>query len=156
MARARRRRSILGASLVMLALCLFVASDLTLKRVECSSDRWSKEGKRTGNKQEQQEVDFGQQDTFRTTWSSCNITGPCIRCSEEEEVKDPTSCRKTKHRHEITCLDGDKGGEARETFIMFESCKVDTPFSLGYFIGVMFMILAFSSPVVLLRKRRVR
>ena len=75
MARARRRRSILGASLVLLALCLLVASDLTLKRVECSSDRWSKEGKRTGNKQEQQEVDFGQQDTFRTTVKKLQIKG---------------------------------------------------------------------------------
>ena len=96
------------------------------------------------------------------TWSSCNVTGPCVRCSKEEEQKDPTSCRKTKYRHEITCIDpGEAGPEedsprtARETFVMFESCKVaNKPLSIGWFIGIMAMILTCSSPVVAVRKRR--
>ena len=92
---------------------------------------------------------------------SNTIKGPCIRCSKEEEEKDPTSCRKTKYRHEITCIDpGPDGGDSssvRETFVMFEACKVHasrTPLSLVFFIGMMFLILVCSSPVVAIRKRR--
>ena len=100
----------------------------------------------------------GKEETFQTpaTWSSCNVTGPCLRCSKEEMVKDRTSCGKTRHRVEITCLDSDEaetGERPRETFVMYESCKVDEPLAIGYFMGIMVMILAFTSPVVVIRRR---
>ena len=75
-------------------------------------------------------------------------------------LNDSTSCKKTRHRVQITCVDPGEDSEAqgvpRETFVMYESCKIDVPLALGYFVGIMFAILAFSSPVVVIRRRRLR
>ena len=112
-----------------------------------------------GEVQAQQENPVvGKEETFETpaTWSSCNVTGPCLRCSKEEMVEDHASCGKTRHRVEITCLDSDEaetGDRPRETFVMYESCKVDEPLAIGYFMGIMVIILAFTSPVMVIRRR---
>ena len=112
-----------------------------------------------GEVQAQQENPVvGKEETFETpaTWSSCNVTGPCLRCSKEEMVKDHASCGKTRHRVEITCLDSDEaetGDRPRETFVMYKSCKVDEPLAIGYFMGIMVIILAFTSPVMVIRRR---
>ncbi|QDZ21901.1 hypothetical protein HOP50_06g44430 [Chloropicon primus] len=94
------------------------------------------------------------------SWSTCNVTGKCIKCTREEMIKDPTSCKATRHRRQITCIDPGKEGEGRvtprETFTMYESCKVDRPLGLGSFMGIMLAILIFSSPMVVIRRRRAR
>ena len=156
-----RRKAVVGLALLLVLVVL------TVGFVDgADHDRRRKFGRRKrdaksedGEVQAQQENPVvGKEETFETpaTWSSCNVTGPCLRCSKEEMVKDHTSCGKTRHRVEITCLDSDEaetGDRPRETFVMYESCKVNEPLAIGYFMGIMVMILAFTSPVVVIRRR---
>ena len=75
-------------------------------------------------------------------------------------LKDQASCKKTKYHVQITCVDPGENPTDREaprqTFIMHESCTVATSLGLGYFMVIMLLILAFSSPLVVVRRRRAR
>ena len=112
-----RRKAVVGLALLLVLVVL------TVGFVDgADHDRRRKFGRRKrdaksedGEVQAQQENPVvGKEETFETpaTWSSCNVTGPCLRCSKEEMVKDHASCGKTRHRVEITCLDSDEAETA--------------------------------------------
>ena len=88
--------------------------------------------------------------------------GPCVQCSLEDYEQDENGCKLTGHHRPIVCFNTDEenGGDGENsTFTSHESCRegeVDfgTGMGMGYFEGMMFLVLAISAPVVVVRRNR--
>ena len=103
-----------------------------------------------------EEAPVDEVDDQSAQWTSCNVTGPCVTCSEEDLIKDAASCKETGHRVEVTCYGGDRDEDRLITYRECGERLRSRALGLGYFEGIMLLVLTVSAPVVLIRRRRLR
>ena len=99
----------------------------------------------------------------------CNVTSECVKCAREDLQTDDVkaACSVNGYRRQITCSKvpagrGAEGGESvRDAFVSHQTCNPrrgadgdDNALSLTYFEGIVFVVLAFSAPIVVIRRTR--